>query len=158
MASMHIAFAALSIVVSAHGGIRPEIAGEISWRVVSEQADAVVAYRETGRDQRTRQIWLVVTGRISGEIEQSYFVHTLDCANWTQTRDEYGPTDPAPRSWTPEEGPPVLRPLVMPETIRDGSPIAAIAEAVCRGQDLNLPTIDGDWETVTSALRERLTD
>lgn len=131
---MHFALAALTIAFLAHGGIKPEIAGETSWRVIYEQADAVVAYRETGRDQQTRQIWLVITGRISGEIEQRYFVHTLDCANWTHTRDEFGPTDPAPRSWTPEDGPPILRPAVMPEAIRDGSPIAAIAEAVCRGE------------------------
>lgn len=155
---MHLAVAALSFALLAHGPIKPEIADEASWRVVHDQRDAVVAYRETGRDGESRQVWLVITGRISGEIEQSYFVHTLDCAAWTQTRDEFGPIDPAPRVWTPEDGPPLARSRSSPQPIHEGSPIAMIGEEVCRARDLNLPIVEGDWETVASVLRARLMD
>lgn len=157
----------LSVVIAAglalvfQDGIQPEVAGVRRWAIALEQPDAVIAFTETRREGDIREVWLITTARVAEPgadpaVLQRYFIHTIDCAAWTQTRGAFGLTDPPPRAWTPMDGPPPSRPVHPAEPIIPGSPIALIARISCQDEAVTLPGVDGEWAEVAAGLRGRI--
>jgi hypothetical protein len=154
--------AALSIFAAGQDVIGADVSGSRRWRVAMEGPGGGVAFLPTTRSADTREVVLITTAWLAetpGEapvLSQRFFVHTVDCIAWTQAQTGFGLTDPPPRRWTPADGPPLSRRAPVPTPIQPNTAIAIIAEAVCRGAAPNLREIEGDWGTVSRALRRRV--
>ena len=156
-----IAVIAAGLALVLQDGIRPEVAGVRRWAIAHEQQNALVAFTETRRDGDSREVWLITTARVADAgadptILQRYFIHTIDCTEWTQTRAGFGLTDPPPQAWTPMDGPPPPTPIHPAEPIVAGSPIELIARISCHDEAATLPELRGHWTEVAAGLRSRM--
>lgn len=154
--------AALSIIAAGQDVIGVDVSGSRRWRLAMEGPGGAVAFLPTAQTADTREVVLITTAWLSGSpgeapvLMQRYFVHTIDCTALTQAQTGFGMTDPPPRRWTPADGPPLPRRTPAPAAIQPETAMAIIAASVCRDAVPDLPEVEGDWRTVSRALRQRV--